>query len=187
MRAALFIDEANVYFSQKTLKWEIDFEKVYSYFSSHFALYNCFFYAAEPLEEEDEKRIEYQNMTLQGYTMRLKRLKEIRDKTGEIVAKKANLDIEMAVDMFATKDNYDIAVLFSGDSDFVRVVELLRTYGKQILIFSTKGHSGIELINAGDKYVDMKEMKKLFATKKSKTKNIQKKTPKPSTVVEKKL
>ena len=168
MRAALFIDEANIYFSQKTLKWEVDFEKVYSYFSSHFALYNCFFYAAEPLESEKEKKEEYQQMTLQGYTMRLKRLKEIRDKTGKIVAKKANLDIEMAVDMFATKDNYDIAVVFSGDSDFIRVVELLRTYGKQILIFSTKGHSAIDLINAGDKYVDMKEMKKLFAVEKKK-------------------
>ena len=162
MRAALFIDAANVFYAQKTMGWEIDFEKVYQYFNKHFALYNAFYYSAEPQENEDDKRLEYQRFSLMGYTMRTKPLKEIRDAKGRIAVKKANLDIEMAVDMFATQSNYDIAILFTGDSDFVRAVELLRMNGKQIFVFSTKGHSGMELINASDKFMDFQALKEGF-------------------------
>ena len=162
MRAALFVDAANVFYSQKTMGWEIDFEKVYQYFNKHFALYNAFYYSADPQENEDEKRLEYQRFSLMGYTMRTKPLKEIRDAKGRIAVKKANLDIEMAVDMFATQSNYDIAILFTGDSEIVRAVELLRMNGKQIFLFSTKGHSGMELINASDKFMDFQAIKEKF-------------------------
>lgn len=163
LRVALFIDEANIFFSQKTLKWEVDFKKVYDYFEENFALYNAFFYATEPQESEEEKRKQYQEFSLMGFTLRLKKLKEIRDFSGKVVAKKANLDIEMAVDMFSTQSNYDIAVLFTGDSDFVSAVERLRGNGKQIFVFSTKGHSSLELVNSADKFIDLQKMKKSFA------------------------
>ncbi len=165
MRAALFIDAANVFYSEKTMGWKIDFAKVYEYFNKHFALYNAFYYSAEPQEGEDEKQKEYRDYSLMGYTMRLKQLKEIYDSRGKLALKKANLDIEMVVDMFATQQNYDIAVLFTGDSDFTRAVELLRMNGKQIFVLSTKGHSGLELINASDKFMDFQDLKKTFEKK----------------------
>lgn len=161
MRVALFIDGSNIYYTEKTLGWKIDFLKVYEYFDKKFAFYNAFYYTTEP--ENEEVRKQFQEYQLAGYTMRLKRPKEIRDTRGKIVARKANLDIEMVVDMFNTKDNYDLAVLFTGDSDFVRPVELLRTHGKQVFVFSTKGHSSVELINAADKFFDFVQMKKAFA------------------------
>ncbi len=161
MRVALFIDGSNIFYTEKTLGWEIDFIKVYDYFDQHFTIYNAFYYAAEP-QDDEEVRKKYQRYSLKGYTMRLKKLKEIRDFKGDVVAKKANLDVEMVIDMFNTKDNYDLAVLFTGDSDFVRLVDLLRTYGKQIFVFSTKGHSSAELINVADKFFDFQEMKKTF-------------------------
>ena len=169
MRAALFIDGSNIFYTQKTLGWEIDFLKVYQYFDSKFAMYNAFYYTAEPPEDDEENRKKYHEYRLSSYTMRLKKLKEIRDVKGKIVAKKANLDIEMVLDMFNTKDNYDLAVLFTGDSDFVRSVELLRTHGKQVFVFSTKGHSGLDLINAADKFFDFQEMKKYFAAENQKS------------------
>ena len=183
LRAALFIDAANVFYSEKTMGWKIDFTKVYEYFNKHFALYNAFYYSAEPQENEEEKRQEYRDFCLQGFTMRLKQLKEIRDSKGKIVLKKANLDIEMVVDMFATQQNYDIAVLFTGDSDFTRAVELLRMNGKQIFVLSTKGHSGIELINASDKFMDLQDLKESFLKKEEpakKTPNIKNNKNKPN-------
>jgi len=166
LRAALFIDGSNIYYTEKTLGWEIDFKKVLKYFEEHFAIYNAFYYAAEPTPEDEEARRKYQDYTLSGYTLRLKKLKEIRDTRGKIVARKANLDIEMIIDMFNTMEHYDMAVLFTGDSDFVRAVELLRTHGKQVFVFSTKGHSSMELINAADKFFDFVEMKGRFLLEK---------------------
>ena len=163
IRIALFIDGSNIFYTEKTLGWQIDFLKVYDYFDKKFAFYNAFYYTTDPEDEETRKR--YQEYQLAGYTMRLKTPKEIRDHRGKIVARKANLDVEMVVDMFNTRDNYDLAVLFTGDSDFVRPIELLRTHGKQIFVFSTKGHSSLELINGADKFYDFTEMKKYFMKK----------------------
>lgn len=165
MRVALFIDEANVYFAQRTLGWTVDFARVYKYFDEKFAMYNGFFFAPEPPEAEEETRKKYQELMLSGYTLRLKKLKEIRDTKGKVVAKKANLDIEMVVDMMVTMQNYDLAILFTGDSDFVRAVEFLRTSGKQIFVFSTKGHSSLELINAADKFFDLRDLRQIFEKK----------------------
>jgi len=42
-------------------------------------------------------------------------------------------------DWFSTADRYDVAVLLSGDGDFERAVELLRSKGKGILGMGTRG------------------------------------------------
>ena len=34
-KAAVFIDAANVIYSQRTLKWQIDFKKLMDYFKTH--------------------------------------------------------------------------------------------------------------------------------------------------------
>ena len=50
---------------------------------------------------------------------------------------KANLDIEIVMDMFSTIDTYDMAMLVSGDSDFERALQMLRARGKKFKVFST--------------------------------------------------
>ena len=64
----------------------------------------------------------------------------------------------MAIDMLLTKDNYDTAILCSGDSDFERLIYVLRNFGKEVICVSTKESSSIELVNAADKYIDLKEL-----------------------------
>jgi len=42
--------------------------------------------------------------------------------TRPVATAKANLDIEIVVDMFNTVEQYDRVVLFSGDGDFERAI-----------------------------------------------------------------
>jgi len=51
---------------------------------------------------------------------------------------KGNLDVDLAMDCLLTKDNYDVAILVTGDSDFEKLINILRTFGKQIIVVSTK-------------------------------------------------
>ena len=44
-----------------------------------------------------------------------------------------------------TVGNYDIAYLFSGDSDFERAVDLLRSRGKRVYVVSARGALSREL------------------------------------------
>lgn len=61
--------------------------------------------------------------------------------------------------MFNTVDNYDVAVLFSGDGDFERAIELVRGRGKEIYVVSTDGFAARELRNAaGRNYLDFTTM-----------------------------
>jgi len=47
--------------------------------------------------------------------------------------------IEIVVDMFNTVEQYDRVVLFSGDGDFERAIELLRSKSTHITVVSTEG------------------------------------------------
>ena len=69
------------------------------------------------------------------------------------------LDIEIVIDMFNTADRYDIAILMSGDGDFERAVELLRSKGKEIVGVGTRGMISSELENACDRYVKLEDIR----------------------------
>ena len=62
-----------------------------------------------------------------GFEIVSKRVKYIPDEKYETgLIKKCNLDIEMAVDLIKEKDNYDTAIIFSGDGDMAYVCEYIK-------------------------------------------------------------
>lgn len=154
-RVSLFVDGANMFYLQRKLGFHIDYKKLLDYFTEGRELYNAFYFTGlnAPSEVKDRKFLEA--MTYIGYTVRTKHIKEIVDSESGETIQKANLDIEIVIDMFNTVDQYDVAVLLSGDGDFERAVELIRTKGKRIIAASTKGMASYELVNAVDKYVDL--------------------------------
>jgi len=156
-RMSIFIDGANMTYAQKKLGWQIDFKKTVDYFSQGKNLINAFYYARDP-QDEDEKRF-YGFLTWTGYTVRTKPVKVWTDPSTSDVSSKCNLDIEMVVDMFNTASLYDVAVVFTGDGDFGRAVELLRSKGKRIFACSTQEMISYELANAVDRYVDLTEVR----------------------------
>lgn len=154
-RLAMFVDGSNMYHAQKALGWFIDYARLLAYFSRGRALYNAFYYAAKrELSDQRDERF-YRYLTLSGYTVRLKPIKKIFDyATGETVYK-GNLDMEIGVDMFVTLDLYDTCLLFSGDSDFERPFELLRSKGKKVVCASIPSQVAVELRNAADSFIDL--------------------------------
>lgn len=47
------------------------------------------------------------------------------------------MDVEIAMDMSSTVDQYDIAILVSGDADFHNLLKDLKAKGKKIIVIST--------------------------------------------------
>jgi Uncharacterized conserved protein len=80
-------------------------------------------------------------------------------KTPGRYSQKANLDIEIVIDMFNTVGQYDRIILFSGDGDFERAVELLRSKNTLITVVSTEGMIARELRNATDRYIDLNDIR----------------------------
>lgn len=154
---ALFIDGANMFYTQKKLGWNLDYKKIYDYFKGTNELYNAFYYVGT--KENNPMSDSFLRALIRlGYTVRTKPVKQIWKK-GVVEDEKCNLDVEIVIDMFNTVDHYSLAYLFSGDSDFERAIELLRSKGKRIIAVSTAGMASIELINAVDRFIDLNSVR----------------------------
>ena len=150
----MFIDGANVYAAAKRLGWNFDHRKILEHFAGLGRLYNAFYYTAVPYPVDDKQKRFIDALTYMGYTVRTKPLRELTDDAGE-THRRANLDIELVTDLLSTVDLYDTAVLLTGDGDFERPVEVLRSKGRRVMIASIPEMTSYELRNVADEYVDL--------------------------------
>lgn len=156
-KLGIFIDEANVYHSQKTLGWQVDYLKLKKYFEEHGEITVLNFYTSF-LNKNGPQNKRFEILSRNGFKIIKKRLKFIKSKHGQFI-KKGNLDIELAVDAYRLRETYDIFVLFSGDSDFEYLLKLLKKDHKIIWVISTGGHISQENIKVANKYTDLKKIK----------------------------
>jgi len=155
-KIGIFIDEANIYHSQKTLGWQVDYLKLKNYFEKMGEVNILNFYTS--FQKQNEKQNKFLiKIKEYGYVVFSKKLKIIR--TGSFFIKKGNLDIELAVDAYRLKDKYDTFVLFSGDSDFEYLLRLLKEKNKKIIVFSTASNISRELIKISDEYHELKKLR----------------------------
>ena len=159
-RLSIFVDGNNMFYAQQKNGWFFDPKRVLSYFreeQSDILLVNAFWYTG--LKDPQDQRGVRDALISLGYTVRTKTLKEYYDDSSGRYSQKANLDIEIVVDMFNTVEQYDRVVLFSGDGDFERAIELLRSKNTHITVVSTEGMIARELRNATDRYIDLNDIR----------------------------
>lgn len=152
-RACIFIDGANFYFVQRNiLQQRIDLLKFVNYFRVEFDIYNTFFYLAYREGDEGQENF-IKLLAYSGITVIKKPIKHLKDGSY-----KGNLDVDITIDALLTKDNYQTAILCTGDGDFERLVWTLRNFGKEIVCVSTRESCAVELVNACDRYIDLKDL-----------------------------
>lgn len=158
-RLSIFVDGNNMFYAQQKNGWFFDPKRVLEHFTREpgIELVNAFWYTG--LKDLQDQRGFRDALISLGYTVRTKILKEYYDDTSGRYSQKANLDIEIVVDMFNTVDQYDRVILFSGDGDFERAIELLRGKSTHITVVSTEGMIARELRNATDRYIDLNDIR----------------------------
>lgn len=161
-KVAVFIDAANILYSQQDLKWEIDYKKLAKYFQNNYNLKFLGFYYGMIRENEGQAKF-FAMLKDRGFTVKTKPVKYIKTPKGTIL--KGNLNIELAYDVLRLEKEFDTCLLFSGDSDFEIILKHLKKRKKQILVISTKGHVSIELIRNCNKYIDLKRLRGILERK----------------------
>ena len=68
--------------------------------------------------------------------------------------KKANLDVEIAVDMLSLVGNYDTAILVSGDEDFAYAINVIAYKGVRVEIGGFRSNTSPRLIDVADRFID---------------------------------
>jgi uncharacterized LabA/DUF88 family protein len=136
-RTALFIDGANLYSASRNLGFDVDYRNLLEFFRRKTNVLRAYYYSA--LVETDEYsplKPLTDWLAYNGYTLVTKPAKEFVDATGRRRIK-GNMDIELAIDMLELADKIDHAVLFSGDSDFRRMVEAVQRRGVRVSVVSS--------------------------------------------------
>jgi uncharacterized LabA/DUF88 family protein len=136
-RTALFIDGANLYSASRNLGFDVDYRNLLEYFRKQTRVVRAYYYAAV-LETEEYSPLKPLTdwLAYNGYALVTKAAREFTDAAGRRRVK-GNMDIELAVDMLEMADRIDHAVLFSGDSDFRRLIEAVQRRGVRVSVVST--------------------------------------------------
>ena len=161
MKVAVFLDGSNFFFMQKDEGWFADPKKILSYIDSNIGtVEDAYYYVGQDAPPETKQQAFLDAIPQMGYTLVTKQIKTIFDTKTGATKKKANLDIEIVLDMFNTIDNYDYAVLISGDGDFERALTLLRSRGKKFTVIATDKYMSKELrCVAGRHYIRLEDIR----------------------------
>lgn len=159
-RVYVFIDAANILYSQQTLRWKVDYEKLKKYFEGECNLRAIYFYTGR-VGANDKQNSFLKKLENFGYTVKAKEVKRIKISKSSYEWK-GNLDVELAIDVLGNINNFDTLILMSGDSDFAPLLDAVKIQNKRTLVMSTKGHISKELLDRA-KYVNLKKLKDFIA------------------------
>lgn len=165
----VFIDASNLWEAQKTRGKFFDLAKLQKYLQELYRAHEIkiYYYTAYPAEgtrtystAPKHQFYTYLKKAL-GFVVRkkpLKRLKSITEE-GEVIEEKGNMDVEMTIDAVNLVKKYDTAVLFTGDSDFLGLVNYIKNRGKKVYIYSSRNNVSTEMRTGGHGYSDVLNIK----------------------------
>lgn len=152
-RVAIFIDGSNLFYAALQLGIEVDYTKLLSLLTQKSQLLRAFFYTG--VDRTNEKQQGFLLwMRRNGYRVVSKDLIQLADGS-----KKANLDVEIAVDMMTLAEHYDTAVLLSGDGDLAYAANAVSYKGVRVEVVSLRSMTSDSLINVADRYTDLDAIK----------------------------
>lgn len=131
-----FVDSQNVNLSIQALGWKLDFKKFRSYLKDKYGIQKAFLFIGYSPGNEQL----YTFLQDAGFICIFKPTLELPD--GRV---KGNVDAELVLHTMIELDNFDKAVIVSGDGDFYCLVEYLLKIGKlkKMLIPNQKRYSGL--------------------------------------------
>ena len=72
------------------------------------------------------------------------------------------MDVELVIDAVHNFGKYDVAIFFSGDSDFLSLINYLKNTGKKVYVFSSRNNVSSELRTGSDGYFEMKDIEDIW-------------------------
>lgn len=71
--------------------------------------------------------------------------------------KQKEVDVAMAAEMIihAVRDHYDVAIVISGDRDFIPAISMVQSLGKKVEVASFFKCTSSKVVEVSDKYVDV--------------------------------
>ncbi|MGZ8481006.1 MAG: NYN domain-containing protein [Candidatus Limnocylindria bacterium] len=146
---AMFVDVANMYYAARGQDVDVDYVALLKHATKGRDLIRAYAYTGlDPENENQRKFIDF--LAKNGYKPVVKDIRKFGD--GRM---KANLDIELVVDLFRLAERMDIAVIVSGDGDFAPAIRALQDKGVRCEVVSFKPNTSSDLIAVADEFQDI--------------------------------
>ena len=148
-RISVFIDGSNLFYAAFQLGIEVDYAKLLKQLVGDRRLLRAYFYTGVDPDNDKQKGF-LMWMRHNGYRVVTKDLVQLPDGT-----KKANLDVEIAIDMITMAKHCQTIILLSGDGDLSYALDSISYQGVQIEVVSLRSMTSDQLINVADRYTDL--------------------------------
>lgn len=152
----VFVDVSNLFYSAKSAGVEVNYCRLLEHAVAGRDLIRASAYTGvDPENPNQRKFIDF--LRANGYKVICKDIHKYEG--GRI---KANLDIEMAVDIMLLSDNLDVVVLVSGDGDFVRLIDAVQMRGVRCEVIGFGISTSNELIDVADQFTEIGTLSGIF-------------------------
>ena len=149
---AVFVDVANIFYAAKAAGVDIDYVTLLKSASAGRDLVRAYAYTGLDPDNENQRNF-HDFLRRHGYKVVSKDIRKYGD--GKV---KANLDIELVVDMMKTARNLDIAIVVSGDGDFAPAIRAVQEMGVRVEVISFRGNTSSDLIEVADQFTDITQL-----------------------------
>ena len=146
---AVFVDVANIFYAAKAAGVDIDYVTLLKAASAGRDLVRAYAYTGLDPDNENQRNF-HDFLRRSNYKVVSKDIRKYGD--GKV---KANLDIELVVDMMKTARNLDIAIVVSGDGDFAPAIRAVQEQGVRVEVISFRGNTSSDLIEVADQFTDI--------------------------------
>ena len=149
---AVFVDVANIFYAAKAGGVDIDYVTLLKSAVAGRDFVRAYAYTGLDPENENQRQF-HSFLARSGYKVVSKDIRKYGD--GRI---KANLDIELVVDLMRLARNLDIAVVVSGDGDFAPAIRAVQEMGVRVEVISFRGNTSSDLIEVADQFTDIAQI-----------------------------
>ncbi|MBI2776846.1 MAG: NYN domain-containing protein [Chloroflexi bacterium] len=146
---AVFVDVANIFYAAKAAGVDIDYVTLLKAATAGRDLVRAYAYTGLDPDNENQRNF-HDFLRRHGYKVVSKDIRKYGD--GKV---KANLDIELVVDMMKTARNLDIAIVISGDGDFAPAIRAVQEMGVRCEVISFRGNTSSDLIEVADLFTEI--------------------------------
>ena len=147
---------SNLYFAARDMGIRIDYARLLEFLLNHRRLHRAYAYLGVGSDDESHGFITW--LSRNGFRVKTKPLRRYEDGTT-----KANLDMELAIDLLTQAPHVDVAIIVSGDGDFVRLVDAAQNMGLRVEVAATPRQASSDLIDVADRFIDLEASARVFA------------------------
>ncbi len=152
-RIAIFIDGSNLFYAASHLNIEVDYRRLLSTLVRDRRLLRAYFYTGvDPQNEKQRGFLLWLNR--HGHRVVSKELIQLPDGS-----RKANMHVEMAVDMMRIAEHCSTLTLLGGDGNLAYALQVLSQRGTTIEVVSLQSMTSDSLIDLADSYTDLADLR----------------------------